>query len=142
MLIKPALCFLILRILLFLFGIISITFLVRIYKIGLSLKGKIIEFETDGEGDMMPVIEYTTLIGELVKEKPHIYTSTDLSKLLKNENSINQTVMILYDPKDPKKFVLKNEEGLNYFVFILFTLSGIFFAGLSICWLLGYIDMG
>ena len=141
MLIKPALCFLILGILFSLFGILSITFLVRIYKIGLCAKGKVTEFETDGDNDIMPVIEYTTLIGEIIKEKPYIYTSTDLSNILKNESSINQTIMIIYDPNDPKKFVLKNEEGLNYFVFILFKLSGIFFVGLSICWLLGYIKM-
>ncbi len=82
------------------------------------------------------------MTGEIIREKPFVYASTDISKIRSYSNSIDTSVPILYDPDDPKKFVLKNEEVFNYVVFIIFILGGLLFIGLSISWLLGYIKIG
>lgn len=140
--IKPALCFLLIGFLVSFFGILAIAFLIKIKKKGIDCIGNIIGYETDSDGDKTPMIEFITFSGEIINERPFIFATTNLNIILPHKNSINQAIPILYDPDDPKKFVLKNDEGLNYFVFILFTLSGIFFVGLSIRWLLGYIDIG
>ena len=82
------------------------------------------------------------MTGDIIRGKPYVYASTDLSKIRTYSKLINQSVPILYDPGDPKKFVLKNEKGFNYVVFIVCILAGLFFVGLSISWLLGYLRMG
>jgi hypothetical protein len=141
MFIKPALCFLILGTLISYLGLASVIFLKKITKSGIEWTGNIIEFQSDSDGYKTPLIEFKTMEGEIIREKPFIYASTDLSKIRSYSNYIDQSVPILYDQDDPKKFVLKNEESFNYVVFILFILVGIFFVGISIGWLLGYIKM-
>ena len=142
MFIKPALCFLILGTLFSYLGLASVIFLKKITKTGIDSIGNIIEYQSDRDGHKTPIIEFTTMTGDIIREKPFIYASTDLSKIRTYSNFIDQSVPILYDPDDPKKFVLKNEEGFKYVVFILFILAGLFFVGLSISWLFGYIKMG
>ena len=142
MFIKPALCFLILGTLISYIGFAAILFLKKITRIGVDWMGNIIEYQSDSDGDKTPIIEFTTLTGDTIREKPFVYASTDLSKIRTYKNSIGQSVPILYDPNEPKKFVLKNKEGFNYIVFIVFILTGLSFVGLSIAWLLGYIKMG
>lgn len=141
MFIKPALCPLILGTIVSYMGFASVIFLKRITRTGISWTGNIVEYQSDNDGHKTPVIEFTTMTGDFVKEQPFVYASTDLSKIRTYKNSIDQPVPILYDPDDPKKFVLKNEEGFNYVVFILFIFGGLFFIGLSISWLLGYVKM-
>ena len=141
MFIKPALCFLILGTLISYLGFASVIFLKKIKKTGIDWTGNIVEYQSDSDGHKTPLIEFTTMTGDIIREKPFVYASTDLSKIRTYKNFIDQPVPILYDPDNPKKFVLKNEEGFNYIVFILFILGGIFFVGLSISWLLGYIKM-
>lgn len=142
MFIKPALCFLILGTIISYAGFAAFTFLKKIKRSGIDWTGNIIEYQSDSDGHKTPLIEFTTMTGDIIREKPIVYASTDLSKIRTYSKSIDTAVPILYDPDDPKKFVLKNEEGFNYFVFIIFILGGLFFIGLSISWLLGYIKMG
>jgi hypothetical protein len=141
MFVKPAVCFLILG------GVISYTgfavasFLKKIERSGVDCTGNIVEYDSNSDGLIMPLIEFTTMTGEFVKEKPFVYASTELIKMRTNNKFIDQPVSILYDPDDPKKFILKNEEGFNYRVFKIFIIGGLFFIGLGIIWLLGYIKM-
>lgn len=142
MFIKPALCFLILGTFISYMGFAAVIFLKKISKTGIDWTGNIIEYQADTDGHKTPLIEFTTMTGDIIREKPIVYASTDLSKIRTYSNFINQPVQILYDPDDPKKFVLKNEKGFNYVVFIIFIIAGLFFVGLSISWLSGYIKMG
>jgi hypothetical protein len=142
MFIKPALCALIIGTLISYMGFAAVIFLKRISKTGIEWTGNIVEYKSDSDGHKTPLIEFTTMTGEYIKEQPIVYASTDLSKIRSYSNFINQPVPILYDPDDPKKFVLKNEKGFNYIVFIIFILAGLFFVGLSFSWLFGYIKMG
>lgn len=141
MFIKPALCFLILGTLISYTGFSAVIFLKKITRTGVDWTGSIIEYQSDSDGHKTPLIEFTTMTGDIIREKPFVYASTDLSKIRTYSKFIDQSVPIMYDPDNPKKFVLKNEEGFNYIVFIVFILAGLFCAGLSISWLLGYIKM-
>ena len=142
MFIKPALCPLILGTLISYMGFKAVIFLNKISKTGIEWTGNIVEYQSDSDGHKTPLIEFTTMTGDIIKEQPIVYASTDLSKIRSYSNFINQPVPILYDPDDPKKFVLKNEKGFNYVVFIIFILAGLFFVGLSFSWLFGLIKMG
>jgi hypothetical protein len=141
MFIKPDLCFLILGTIFSYWGFASVIFLNKISKFGIEWTGNIIEFQSDSDGHKTPLIEYKTIEGEIIREKPFIYASTDLSKIRTYNNEINQSVPILYDQNEPKKFVLKEEESFNYMVFIIFILIGLIFVGISISSLFGYIKI-
>ena len=142
MFIKPALCFFIVGSLAFYMGTIAIRFLKKIQDKGVECTGKILSFQSDDEGYKTPVLEFTTSEGELINEKPFAYASTDISKVRSYKNMIDKQVSILYDPDDPKKFVLTDEKGFSYFAFSFFILVGLGFIILSICGLLGYIKIG
>jgi hypothetical protein len=142
MFIKPALCFFIIGSLLFYLGFEAIIFLRNISKKGIDWTGNIIEYQSDSDGHKTPLIEFTTLTGDIIREKPFVYASADLSKIRTYKNSINQPVPILYDPDNPKRFVLSKDREFSYVIFFIFILVGLFFVGLSISSFLGYIKFG
>ena len=142
MFIKPTLCVFMLGGLAFYFGVASIIFLKNIQKKGIECMGNILEYQSDNDGYKTPLIEFTTLRGELIKEQPFVYASTDLSKIRSYKSMINQPVSILYDPDNPKKFVLTNEKEFNYLVLTICILVGSIFIALSIGSFLGYIPIG
>lgn len=106
MFIKPAVCPMILGSLAFYISTVSIIFLEGIQKKGIECIGNILEYQSDSDGDKTPLIEFTTLKGELIKEKPFVYGSTDLGKIKSYNSMIDQPVSILYDPDDPKNLLL------------------------------------
>ena len=140
MFVKPILCALILGSLFFYIGIVTINFLRRISKSGIQSTGTILSYESDDEGYKTPIVEFTTLTGEKIAEKPSVYASSDLSKIRTYNNLINQNIIILYDPENPKQFVISSEKEFNYFFLILCILAGLFFIGLCFGNLLGYIQ--
>lgn len=141
MFIKPEICFLILGGITSYAGIESILFLNKIKKRGIKLTGNIVDYQSDNEGLKTPVIEFTALTGESIREKPYAHASSNIETLLSSRKQTNQSVSILYDPENPKKFVLANREDFNYFIFFIFIVAGAFFAGLSIASFLGYINI-
>jgi hypothetical protein len=141
MFIKPVVCFLMLGSLIFYIGIKSILFLKRIQEKGITCTGKILSFQADRKGYKTPVVEFTPVEGGSIAEKPFIYASTDLNKIRSYKKMIDKEVLILYDPGDPKKFILADEKHFNYFVFVLLILAGLAFITLSICSLSGYIKI-
>lgn len=139
--INPAFCFLILGSIFFYLGSRSIFFLNKIKRTGLSCTGRIISYASGSEGHKTPIVEFTPMGGNLITEKPIIYASTDLSKLRSYKKKIDTEVSVLYDPEDPKKFILVNENEFNYFIVILFSLVGLGGIVLSICVFAGYIHL-
>lgn len=137
--VKPALCFLILGTLVSYASLNAILFLKHIANNGIDCTGKIVEYQSDSDGDKTPLIEFTTRSGKLIRETPYVYTYTFSSFSFKD--SVNQAVPILYDPEDPKKFVLNNERKFDYAAFIIFILLGVFFVGLGVSSILGYIKI-
>ncbi|MCX7549179.1 DUF3592 domain-containing protein [Xanthomarina sp. F1114] len=124
---KPVICFLILGLLTTIIGIKYWIFIVDIQKNGIESIGKILFYESDEDGYKTPTIEFKTKNGIQINKKPYYYSSTDLSKIKTYKNKINESVSVLYDKKNPKKFVLENERNFNYFSLILITLAGIVF---------------
>jgi len=139
--IEPALCMLILGSLAFYIGIETVLFLRKIQKKGIECTGKIIEYQPDDEGYKTPVVEFSPLSGGHIKEKPSFYASSDLSKIRSYKNMIDQTVSVLYDPDDPKKFILTAEKEFNYFSLVLLFIVSSVFIIVSISSLLGYIKL-
>jgi hypothetical protein len=142
MLIKPAFCFFIIGALLFYVSFDALVFLKEIQQKGIETSGRVLSFQTDRNGHKTPIVEFTPIGRRVITGKPFIYSSTDLSKLRSYKKNIDKDVLILYHPDDPKKFVLSNEKGFNYFVFSVLTLAGLAFIILSVCSFLGYIKMG
>jgi hypothetical protein len=140
MFVKPIICAFIMGSLIFYIGIETIIFLRKIHKNGIECNGTIVSYQSDDEGYKTPIVEFTALTGEIISEKPFVYASSDLSKIRTYKNMINQSTAVLYDPNDPKKFVLTNEREFNYLISFLFILGGLFFIGLGICSILGYIN--
>ncbi|TAE56724.1 MAG: hypothetical protein EAZ89_04410, partial [Bacteroidetes bacterium] len=89
----------------------------------------------------IPVVAFTTQSGELISEKPSMYLTTDVSKFMSYKDRINRPVAVLYDPDRPQKFILRDEGG-HSFGLILTLLVGLFFVGLGISALVGYIKLG
>ncbi len=141
MFIKPILCPLILGLFAIFIAVASIRFMKTIHIKGIDCTGTIVEYQSDNEGYKTPVIEFTSMTGEVIREKPFIYASSDLSKVRTYKNLIKQQVSILYDPEDPKKFILKEEETFSYLFLMILIAIGLFFIGMSIASLLGYIKM-
>jgi hypothetical protein len=124
---KPVVCFLILGSLTTLIGIKSWILIVNIQKNGIKSIGKILSYESDEDGHKTPTIEFKTKKGNQIKKKPYYYASTDLSKIKTYKNKINESVSVLYDKKNPAKFVIETERDFNYFSLILIILVGVVF---------------
>jgi len=133
--------FILFGLIVFFFSVEAYAFNEKIRKIGIERSGKIIKYESNHKGFKTPIIEFETKNQELIIAKPHFYASTDLSRIRTYKNDINKPVIILYDPENPKKFVLKSEEDFNYStIFMFFTVSFLFIA-LAICSLFDIIKL-
>jgi hypothetical protein len=140
--IKPAFCFLILGTLLLYLGITSVLFQIKIQKKGIECNGKILSFTTSRRGNTTPIIEFTPFTGNTIIEEPFIYTSLDLGSISFNDENVKKEVLIVYDPDNPKRFIVADENGFNYIVLVFVLLVGLVFITVSICNLLGYIQIG
>ena len=141
MFVKPAFCFLLIGSAAFCIGIYAVIFLKRIQEKGIACTGKILSYETGSEGYKTPVVEFTPLGGAPITGTPFVYASTDLSKIRSYKKQIDQEVLISYDPDDPKKFILSQEKGFNYFFLVIVILFGSIFIVVGLCSLLGYIKL-
>lgn len=133
MFIKPAVCSLILGLLLCYMSTEYILFLKKVHRKGIESIGRILFFESDSDGHKTPMIEFTTIEGETILDKPFLYVSTDLSTIRSYKNRNGKEVSIIYDPEDPKKFIIVGETSYNYIGIAISILVGLFFIVLSIC---------
>ncbi len=138
-LVKPAVCFFIFGALIAYIIVSSILFLRSLHIYGKTAVGKILTYQKGSRGSKTPVIEFKTLNGDIISEQPFVYTSTDLSKIRTYKNLIDTEVKVLYDPKNPTKFVLADESGFNNLVLTFGLLVALSFIVVSIFGLLGYI---
>ncbi len=139
--IKPSICFLILGLVFLIFSIESYKFNKYIYLKGIKCSAKILTYESDYEGYKTPIVEFKIPSGEIISEKPYFYASTDLSKIRTYKNMINQPVSILYDPKNPKRFVIQSEEDFSYITLMFCFLVSIASIIIAFCDLFGVINM-
>jgi|GEM_PF-846897 len=137
---KPVVCFIILGFLACYIGITEILFLNAIRKKGVECTGRILSYQAGTEGYKTPIIEFKTLHDEVISEKPSLYASSGLSKIRSYKKMINKEVAVLYDPENPKKFILVDEIDFSYFALIFCTLIGLVFLIVSVGSILGYIE--
>ncbi|MFH7010966.1 DUF3592 domain-containing protein [Flavobacterium sp. FlaQc-52] len=135
---KPAICFLMIGILLLFYAYSSISFLNQIKKNGIESFGKILSYESDNDGYKTPFIEFLTTEGKNITGKPFLHTSSDLDKFQSYQENINKTITIRYNPEDPEKFVIEN--NFNGLGSLLLIIIGLLFTGISVASLLGFID--
>ncbi|MES2800619.1 MAG: DUF3592 domain-containing protein [Bacteroidota bacterium] len=141
MFIEQAICLLILGSLFLFLPIGAILFLKNLENYGLESRGIILEYKSDYEGYKTPIIEFYTTKNELIKDKPYVYGSTTLSGLRLYKKNINSTVIVCYDPNNPEKFVIKEDNTFNYFIFLIFAILGIGVTSLSILELIGVTNL-
>lgn len=110
----------------------GLRFLKRIGEKGLECTGTILFYETSPKGHQTPVVEFTTANLEVVKRKPYVYASTDLSKIRTYKKLIGTQVPILYMVDTPEQFVIKTEEKFSVTILGLAILVGSFFVGYGI----------
>jgi hypothetical protein len=138
----PAFCLLILGSLLLYVSCMSFLFQLKLCKRGIEVNGRIISYQANSKGQRIPMIEFKTAHNELITEEPLIYASTDLSIIESSSNIIDKEVVIVYDPEDPKKYIVKDEKDLNYFALLLALLVALGFITVGFGSLLGYIELG
>jgi hypothetical protein len=117
-------------------GIFSALFFKRLKHKGIRCSGKIASYQTDEQGNKVPIVEFTTTNGETIKKKPSGFVSTNSSRF---QQLIDKNVEVLYNPDNPTKFIIENEEGILYTAMKIFICIGILLIGLGICVFLGYI---
>lgn len=137
---EPQICFIIIGLLMLLYGIQYFLFFKNIQKNGIETKGRILSYQSDNEGYKTPIIEFKTLENLEVKKEPYYYWSTDLSKFKSYKNNINESVSILYDPKSPEKFIILKESKSNYVSVIFLGIFALIFITIGVFHLLGYMD--
>lgn len=137
---KPVICFLILGTFVFYYGFHYLFFLNSIDKKGVEVVGKILSYQSDGEGYKTPIIEFESK-GLLIKEKPYYYASTDLSKFRTYDSNIEKLVPILYCPNNPERFILKSEKGFNYFSLFFALIVGLIFMIVGLSHVFGFIKI-
>lgn len=110
----------------------SLSLLDKLKKNGKERIGKIVSYESDDEGYKTPIIEYETLNGTIIKKKPSIYISSDLSKILSYKNNINTKIKIIYNKENHDEYIIKDEKESNYIVSIIMMFIGLilFFIGI------------
>lgn len=140
MFLKPALCFIQLGTLFLYMSMKAILFLRKIERTGIESIGKIVSIEIHNNGHKVPVIEFTTPEGVIIKEKPIIYSTTDLqliSDLFKNYTG--KEISILYDSENPSQFVILENSNSDYLTFFIFLLLGLATTIIGICAISGLI---
>ena len=138
---KPAVCFIILGSLITIMSIYYWIFLSDIQKNGIESVGKILFYESDSEGHKTPTVEFITKNGIQVRKQPYYYASTDLSKIKTYTKNIDKPIKILYDPKNPEKFVIEKERNFNTFILVLSLLVGLGLLTFGMCSILGIINI-
>jgi Protein of unknown function (DUF3592) len=139
--IKPALCFLFFGSMGLYLGFKSVRFLTKLRRKGIECTGTILAYNSDEEGFKTPLVEFFPADGSKIASEPYIYASSDLSKFRSFKDKINQPVTIVYDPDDPKKFILEEDDEMNYFFLIILFLVSIVFSSVGISSLLGFIHL-
>ena len=104
------------------YAIYVISSLSDFQKKGIEVNGTILSYDSDYEGYRTPIIEFTTLNGIEIENKPKYYSSSDLGKVIKLDKNINSTITILYDPKFPERFIIKDEVTFSHIGIIFLTI--------------------
>lgn len=117
---KPIVCALLLGSFIIFKVIDYLLFLKYIQKNGIPLVGEIVSYENDDENYKTPIITFE-VAGQHIKRTPQGYFSSDIDKFRSFKENIGKTIPILYDPRNPEKFIIANKKEPSYLglVFLL-----------------------
>lgn len=123
--------FLFFGILMVCYGIINLIYVNYFVKNGVESVGEIVSYKLVADEFLTPIIEFNTLKGETIKQKPCFFADLDffLFRALRNEKS--KRITVIYNERNPEKFVIKTNRFLNVDS-VLIILLGLFFLVLSI----------
>ena len=138
---KLIICFLIIGLIVLIYGIHYYTFLNNIDHNGIESIGEILRYESDDENYKTPIVKFDAKNGINIEAKPYYYSSTDLSKFRTYKNKINKKITVIYEPKKPERFIIKGERNFNYISLLFISLGGLIFMIVAIANLLGYIEI-
>ena len=105
--IQPAVCFLIVGLIVFYLCLNTILLFNHLRKRGITVTANMVSFEEDTDNDKIPVIAFKTLQGELINGKPAMYS-------VRENKTLTMEVQIIYQPQRPQKFILSDEK-IPYF---------------------------
>lgn len=138
LLLKPVLGGLVIGIFLIYIGTSSLGFINRMRKRGMRCSGWIVKYMADSSGYKTPLVQFTTADGRKMKAQPYIYAATKVNGG-KNGKAADRSISVLYSAGDASKFIVEEEIGFSTFIFTLFILGGLLFAGLSIARYAGWL---
>ena len=119
-------------------GILSALFFKKIKHKGIRSMGKVLFYKNDDEAKV-PIIEFTTANGETIKRKPSGFVYSNMRRFKKYNTEINEGVQVIYNPDNPKKFIIENEEGILYKAMEIIICVGLLLIGFSTYVLLRHI---
>lgn len=138
---KPVVCLIILGTFFLIFGISSWAFLCEIKKSGIKSVGKILNYESDNDGHITPIVNYKTVNGKVINKKPYLYVTANIGSITTYKSKINEEVPIVYNPNKPEKFILQEEMTLNKFGLIFFIIIGLTLFVVGLLDLIGIINI-
>ena len=138
---EPVVCLIILGSFFLILGISSWTFLYEIKKRGIKSVGKILNYESDNDGHITPIVNYKTVNGKVINKKPYFYVTANIGSITTYKSKINEEVPIIYNPNNPEKFILQEEMTLNKFGLIFFIIVGLTLFVVGLLDLIGIINI-
>lgn len=114
-------------------------FLNEIKSEGLKSKGKILSFKSDEDGYKIPIIEFETNDGVVVKGQPYYYVTSDSSFFQSFSSSIGKSIVVIYSPTCEDRFVIESEQSFNYLSLFFGIFISLIFIGISLASLFGFI---
>ncbi len=123
----------------FISSIWTIFFLQKMKKQGFESSGMVMYYESDKKGNKTPFIQFNTATGQQILDKPTIYSSISINIIGSLNDIEEKNVLILYDQRNPSKFVIATDLGYNIGAAIFFFISGMAIIGAGFFILLGYI---
>jgi len=136
---EPVVCGIILGLIFIVIGVRGWKFIYRMNNNGIKRWGTVVSFETDNESGNIPIIEYDTLENESITAQPHFYAYASVTKIRNPKKHIGKRTIILYDPDNVKRFVLKADLGFYTFIAVIGTFVGLGFTIMATLSLLGLI---
>ncbi len=139
---KPDVCFIIMGSVFFIIGIHAWVFAYTIKKYGISSFGRVINYESDNDGHTIPIVQYKTKNGKEIIKKPYLYMTAYIGRITTYKNNIYDKVPIVYNPKNPKRFILKEEHSQNHLGVVFITIIGIVLIGVGLSKIFNIISIG
>ncbi len=138
--VNSPICFMIMGLILIYVALNTFFKLQDLKKFGINCDGTIVEYVTNKNGERTPIITFKTSEGLEISGKPFGTYSGFIGPLRFSNDPKSDHLAIRYNAKNPEQFIYKGEENINYFLFSIVILIGIFLILLCFLELAGEIN--